>query len=159
MGTHFKGNIDQVTVLDTWIKLSRAKISIDRFIRSTIENNKLTIAQFGVLEILHHLGRQNQKAIGTKLLWSPGNVVMVVDNLVRDGLIRRVKNPRDRRSHLIELLPAGEKLIIKVFAAHLEDLVEVFSFLDLTEVKLLGRLSKKLGLGVNDRYMKKKGNK
>ncbi len=143
-------------MLDSWIKLSRAKTSIDRYIRPSIENHKLTIAQFGVLEILHHLGPQNQKAIGIKLLWSPGNVVMVVDNLVRYGLIRRVKNPRDRRSHLIELLPAGERLIIKVFAAHIEDLAEVFSVLDLNEVKLLGRLSKKLGLGVNDHYMKKR---
>ena len=148
MGTQYKGDYERVAILDTWIKLSRARITISQKIKSSVENDNLTMAQFGVLEVLLHLGPLSQKVIGSKILRSPGNVVMVIDNLVRDGLVRRNVNPNDRRSHIVELLPNGHSLIEMVFEKHVIALEQAFDALNSAEVRVLGRLCKKLGLGI-----------
>ena len=149
MGTQYKGDYARVAILDTWIKLSRARITISQRIKPSVENDNLTMAQFGVLEVLLHLGPLSQKVIGSKILRSPGNVVMVIDNLVRDGLVRRNVNPNDRRVHIVELLPKGRSLIEMVFEKHVIALEQAFDALNSAEVRVLGRLCKKLGLGID----------
>ncbi len=147
MPAHFCGNDKEKIVLDAWIKISRARDSVGRAIRPSIEDNGLTVPQFAVLEILLHLGPQNQKSIGDKMLSSAGNIVKVIDNLVRDGLVVRTADPNDRRVHIIKLEKAGEKLINKVFAEHLTSLMEAFTVLEDEELLDLARLCKRLGLG------------
>ncbi|NQU26889.1 MAG: MarR family transcriptional regulator [Candidatus Marinimicrobia bacterium] len=149
MGTQYSGDYKRVAILDAWIKLSRAGITVTQKIRPSVEKSNLTMAQFGVLEMLLHLGPLSQKVIGLKILRSPGNVVMVIDNLVRDGLVRRNVNPHDRRSHIVELLPIGRSLIEKVFEKHVQALEQAFEALNSAEVRVLGRLCKKLGLGID----------
>jgi MarR family 2-MHQ and catechol resistance regulon transcriptional repressor len=61
----------------------------------SIEN--LTISQFGVLETLYHLGAMCQTEIGSKLLRSGGNITLVIDNLEKQGLVRRQRDTEDRR--------------------------------------------------------------
>lgn len=147
MSTHYQGSPEAVRVLDAWIKLSRARETVVRGIRGSVEKYGLTIAQFGVLEMVYHLGPQNQACIGRKLLWSAGNVVKVVDNLERDGLVRRVADSRDRRARIVELTGRGRQLLETVFEEHLAALIRVFAVLNADEQVTLGQLCRKLGLG------------
>ena len=149
MATHYQGSSKEVLVLNAWIKLTRARDSVGQRIRPTVEQNGLTLAQFGVLDALYHLGPQNQKLIGEKLLCSGGNVTRVVDNLERDGFVLRKTNPLDRRYYHVRLTSSGRERIKKVFSEHLEVLVEAFSVLSPEEQAELGRLCKKLGIGVS----------
>lgn len=148
MGTKYKGDEQELLVLNTWIKLSRATNTVTKNIRSTIEHHSLTISQFGVLELLLHLGPQTQKTISDKLLISGGNMVTVLDNLERAGLVKRQPNPGDRRSYLVCLEQKGHTLITKVFKEHLKDLFSIFKVLTDSEKLELGRLTKILGTGL-----------
>ena len=154
MTTKYNGNVAELRILDTWIKLSRATNTVSKSIRPTIEKNGLTVSQFGVLELLLHLGPQTQKTISNKLLVSGGNMVTVLDNLERDGLVTRRPYPGDRRSYLVHLDKKGRTLITRVFKEHLKDLADIFNVLSDAEKSELGRLSKKLGVA-----NKKRGNK
>ena len=107
MGTHFKGNKEELLALTSWIKLLRARNSIFKKIRPSMVVNNLTTTQFAVLEVLLHLGPLSQKTIGDKLLISSGNVVKVIDNLERDGLVLREPNNKDRRAYQIVLTKKG----------------------------------------------------
>jgi len=50
---------------------------------------------------------------GESLGMSPRNMTVLVDGLAKEGLVRRVDHPRDRRIKLIELTPAGREVAEK----------------------------------------------
>ncbi|MFN1835581.1 MarR family winged helix-turn-helix transcriptional regulator [Balneola sp. MJW-20] len=145
MGTHFKGNDEQVNTLNVFIKLMRASESMNARLTRHLTDNNLTISQFGTLEVLLHLGCLNQKEIGEKLLKSGGNITMVIDNLEKRGFVKRETDPNDRRAVIISLTDQGRSFIEEFFPLHLEKIMEEFSVLTESEKETLARISKKLG--------------
>ncbi|WP_340103956.1 MarR family winged helix-turn-helix transcriptional regulator [Rhodohalobacter sp. 8-1] len=150
MGTHFQGSKSDVNTLNAFIKLMRSVESMNNRLNRHLSEADLTVSQFGVLEVLHHLGPLNQRAIGEKLLKSGGNITMVIDNLEKSGHVKREKDPNDRRAVLIHLTETGESFIEDFFPKHLEKIKEEFSVLSEEEKKELGRLCKKLGVQDDD---------
>ncbi len=150
MGTHFKGNKKEEIALESWIKLQRASNSVFRNIRPSMVQYTLSTTQFAVLEVLLHLGPLSQKVIGQKLLISSGNTVTVIDNLERDKLVSREPDPNDRRAYKVILTKEGERIIKKIFPAHVKSIVESFSILTKKEQVELSRLCKKLGIGLEN---------
>jgi len=146
MGTHFKGSKSEENTLNAFIKLMRSTESLNNRLNRHLAEADLTVSQFGVLEVLHHLGPLNQRSIGEKLLKSGGNITMVIDNLERCGHVKRQKDPNDRRAVLIHLTDSGEKFIEEFFPKHLERIKEEFSVLSEEEKHTLATLCKKLGV-------------
>jgi MarR family transcriptional regulator, 2-MHQ and catechol-resistance regulon repressor len=146
MGTHYQGNEDEILTLNAFIKLTRASESINNRLNRHLAENNLTISQFGTLEVLLHLGPLNQRSIGEKLLKSGGNITMVIDNLEKNGLVTRKKDPDDRRAVLIHLTDKGKRFISTIFPQHLSKIKEEFSVLNKEEKKKLADICKKLGL-------------
>ncbi len=145
MPTHYSGSPKEVRALNVLIKLNRAVESIGtRFARSGVMC-ELSPSQFAVLECLYHLGPMIQNEIGTKLLRSTGNITLVIDNLEKQELVRRMRNLHNRRSITISLTPKGKERIQKIFPKHLALIVETFSVLTAKEQELLGDLCRKLG--------------
>ncbi len=147
MPTHYKGTPDEIQALDTYINLSRATNSFEDRMLSHRTLGKLTISQFGVLEALYHLGPMCQGQLSKKLLRSTGNMTMVVDNLEKSGLVRRVRSAEDRRMISIELTSAGKELIERVLPSHVAVIVSEMSVLTPAEQAQLGELLRKLGQG------------
>ena len=89
MPTHHSGTAEEERVLNTFIKLTRA---VDAYMARVANHHPLgdlTLSQFGVLEAVYHLGPMSQKDIGKKILKSGGNMTLVIDNLVKRGLVER----------------------------------------------------------------------
>ena len=74
-------------------------------------------------------------------------MTLVIDNLEKQGLVRRERNPEDRRQVFIHLTEKGESLIKEVFPAQLKAIVDEFAVLTAEEQKQLGTLLRKLGKG------------
>jgi MarR family transcriptional regulator, 2-MHQ and catechol-resistance regulon repressor len=147
MSTHYAGSRTERRTLDTFIKLTRCTNSL--FTRLAERNTfcDLTPSQFGVLEILYHLGPLTLGDISAKALKSGSNMTTVVDNLERDGLVRRERDADDRRVIYVHLTEAGSNKIEAVLPAHVAALVDEFSVLTAKEQEALGELCKKLGKG------------
>ena len=145
MPTHYRGSPEETLALDTWIKLSRASDSFGARLARHGTLDDLTISQFGVLESLHHLGPMRQNEIGAKLLRSGSDMTMVVDNLERRGLVRRDRDPADRRAVIVSLTDAGSALIERIFPHHVAAIVEEMSVLSPDEQETLGSLCRRLG--------------
>jgi MarR family 2-MHQ and catechol resistance regulon transcriptional repressor len=79
------------------------------------------------------------------LLKSGGNITLVIDNLEKQGLVQRERDPEDRRMIIVSLTPAGCELISKIFPAHVAAVVKELSYLTPEEQKTLGYLCRKLG--------------
>lgn len=146
MPTHFDGTKEQKNTLNTFIKLMRATESLNQRLCRHLSEANLTISQFGVLEALLHLGPQNQKELGQKLLKSGGNITLVIDNLEKSGFVNRKKDQNDRRALIVELTVQGKSFIEDFFPKHLNKISEEFSVLDDKEKKELARLCKKIGM-------------
>ncbi|GLI37167.1 MarR family transcriptional regulator [Geobacter hydrogenophilus] len=132
--------------LNTYTKLMRAAESVTGRVHRALSAPKLTISQFGVLEALYHKGPLCQKDIAAKILKSTGNITLVIDNLEKQGLVRRERDSEDRRYITIHLTDAGAALIAKVFADVEASIVAEMDSLTDSEQELLGHLCKKLGL-------------
>lgn len=147
MPTHFTGSRAEKRTLDTFIKLTRCTDSLMARIaeRNTIDD--LTFSQFAVLEALYHLGPMTAGEVSQKILKSGSNLTTVIDNLERDGLVRRERDTNDRRVINVHLTEAGASRIEAVLPGHIAGLVEEFSVLSAKEQEMLGALCKKLGRG------------
>lgn len=147
MPANFTGSRTERRTLDTFIKLTRCTNSVLARLAARSSIGDLTSSQFAVLEALYHLGSLTQGEISQKVLKSGSNMTTVIDNLERDGLVRRERDANDRRVIHVHLTEAGENKVEAVLPGHIAALVEEFSVLSATEQETLGKLCKKLGKG------------
>lgn len=150
MPTHYQGSPDQIRALNVFIKLTRATDAFLARVACHQTMADLTLSQFGVLEAVYHLGPMSQKEIGQKLLKSGGNMTLVIDNLVKRGLVVRTRSTSDRRVMLVSLTEAGEELIGRLFPQHVAAVTEEMSVLSADEQEQLGALLRKVGTGRAD---------
>ncbi|HSL44758.1 MAG TPA: MarR family transcriptional regulator [Anaerolineales bacterium] len=147
MPTHFTGSPAEMRTLNTFIKLTRCTNSVMARLAARNSIDNLTYSQFAVLEALYHLGPMTQGEIGQKVLKSGSNMTTVIDNLERDGLVRRERDANDRRVIHVHLTETGSGKVEAVLPGHIAALVEEFGVLSATEQETLGKLCKKLGKG------------
>jgi MarR family 2-MHQ and catechol resistance regulon transcriptional repressor len=142
----YRGTKDEIRALSAYVKLMRASESVSTRIHQHLAGVGLTISQFGVLEALHHLGPLSQTEIAKKILKSTGNITLVIDNLEKRGLVKRERDPEDRRYYAVRLTADGKKLIASIFPRHAGKIVEAMSSITKTEQEALGNVCRKLGL-------------
>ena len=130
--------------LKTLIALSRCTQNVHKREYKTIKEGGLTVSQFAVLEILYHKDDLRVCEILEKTLSTGGNMTVVIDNLIKDDLVMRYIDPKDRRVNLISITEKGRNLISEIFPKHLENINEIFSALIPEEKKNLISLLKKL---------------
>lgn len=145
MPTHFTGSRAEMRTLNTFIKLTRCTNSLLARLAERNTIGDLTYSQFAVLEALYHLGSLTQGDISGKVLKSGSNMTTVIDNLERDGLVRRERDVDDRRVIHVHLTEHGTRKVEAVLPGHVAALVEEFSVLSASEQETLGALCKKLG--------------
>ena len=146
MPTHFKGTEEEKRALNAFIKLTRAAESVSVRINGSLHRYNLTVSQFGVLEALYHLGPLQPGELAGKILKSSGNMTTVIDNLEKQGLVRRHRREDDRRKVDITLDEAGSQLVEEVLPGHVAGVVAAFDVLTPEEQFLLQSLCKKVGL-------------
>jgi MarR family transcriptional regulator, 2-MHQ and catechol-resistance regulon repressor len=146
MSTHYQGTLVEESALDVYIKLMRAAEVVNLRINRHLKSSQLTISQFGVLEAIYHLGPMHQNQLAAKILKTGGNLTLVIDNLVKRGLVQREQDPQDRRCFSIHLTETGRDLVRDLFARHVPVVVETIGVLSLEEQAQLAALCRKLGL-------------
>lgn len=147
MPTRYIGTRAEMRTLDTFIKLSRCTNSLLARLAERNTVGDLTWSQFAVLEALYHLGHMTQGEISAKVLKSGSNMTTVIDNLERDGYVRRARDEKDRRVIHVHLTEAGSGKVEAVLPGHVAALVDEFKVLSVSEQETLGELCKKLGKG------------
>lgn len=137
--------------LSLWVKLVRATAVFSRRSHEDIVTYGLTPPQFSVLETLGHLGPLLTGDLVRKQLVSGGNVTVVVDNLMKQGLVERRVCAEDRRQIYVQLTPKGQRLFRKIFPRHAAVIARTAGVLSEREQEQLGTLLRKLGTGITRR--------
>jgi MarR family transcriptional regulator, lower aerobic nicotinate degradation pathway regulator len=73
--------------------------------------------EFAVLNQLSESGPLSQQELGRALRINPSNLVGLLDLLEGDGLLVRVRDPHDRRRHLVTITPLGKRRLIRAWEA------------------------------------------
>ena len=85
-----------------------------------------SLSDYAVLEVLLHKGSLPVNAIGEKVLLTSGSMTTAVQRLEKKGLVIRERSEGDARVVLVRLTNEGMNLIQEAFAAHAQDLDELF---------------------------------
>jgi len=98
--------------------IMRAQQLLLQRIDEQLRDLELTFARYELLMLLvfSQRGALPLSVIGSRLQVHPTSVTSAVDRLERQGLVRRVPHPTDRRTKLAELTPAGRELALAASA-------------------------------------------
>lgn len=135
----------QRRALSSFVKLMRAARWASTRASKTRADAGLTEGQFSTLEALYHLGPLVQAELARKLLTSTSNLTCVIDNLERDGYVRRRRSATDGRCVEVHLLPRGRDTIHRIFPRHAERIADVMGGLSAEDQERLGELCRTLG--------------
>src|SRR5437879_12828659 len=81
----------------------------------TLEPGGLRPRHLIALKLLSERGPASQQALADSLSLDPGNVVGLLNELEERQLIARRRDSVDRRRHIVELSPRGEKELGRAF--------------------------------------------
>ena len=131
--------------LRLWVILSRAHEAIARHAEADVARHGLTIAEFGILEALYHVGPLLLGELQRKILVSSGGVTYLVDRLEKRGLVRREACPEDRRARYATLTAEGKRLVARIFPDHARAIERALSGLTRSDRERAATLLKQLG--------------
>lgn len=113
MTTAKKDTIDMLSTGELGFLVSAVRSSIWSAIEAELNPLDITTAQFVVLNSIA-LGKGRTIGEFCRLLdYDSGAMTRLLDRIERKGLIRRVPNPEDRRSYLIEFTPESKAVFPK----------------------------------------------
>jgi MarR family transcriptional regulator, 2-MHQ and catechol-resistance regulon repressor len=138
--------------LELFIVLSRAYAWVNAHAVRDIRRTGLNPTEFGILEVLYHLGPLPLQQIGEKILISSGNITYVVDKLEQKQLLVRKPSVHDRRVIFAELTPQGQALLADFFPQHTQAIRTAVSGLSPEEQMQAVQLLRKLGLAAQESF-------
>ena len=104
--------------------LARLSVLIETFEQETLEPFELMPSDYAVLGALRRAGAPYELAphqLYTALERSSGGMTKMLKRLESLGLVKRVRDPKDRRSRLVRLTTAGKRVEEEAFEAFLSN--------------------------------------
>ena len=141
-----EGLVDRVSGISRRIK---------RALEATLAERGLTHPEWQVLGKLR-LGEGHRSSPGdlaAQLELSSGAMTTRLDNLEKAGLVRRERDPEDRRFVTIDLTDKGRRYIAEVFPTVAAAITRELGVLSRDEQAALGALCRKLGRGSAGRQL------
>nr|WP_297461061.1 MarR family transcriptional regulator [uncultured Halomonas sp.] len=125
-------------------RLYRLSKYVDRRVAAVFRRHGLHEGEFDLLATLYRSGQPQgltPNALRSAAVLSSGAMTNRLDRLEGAGLIQRVPNPEDRRSVLIRLSEAGQKLLLTLLDDYLATLHRLQAPLDnVQKAELAGAL-------------------
>jgi DNA-binding MarR family transcriptional regulator len=122
-----------VTPLEVLSRVSRLAKHLDRARRAAFAAHGLEAWEFDVLSALRRQGEPYQLSPGALLrstLVTSGTMTNRVDRLAAAGLVRRDKDPQDKRGVLVQLTDAGKATVDAAMSSLLDRERELLDGLD-----------------------------
>jgi MarR family transcriptional regulator, 2-MHQ and catechol-resistance regulon repressor len=125
--------------------LLRAEATVRKRVAAELNREGVSPAGFSVLVVLTTAGGSAElKTLRRRLGWSKANATEVTANLQERGLVRRRRDPGDRRLVIVDLTLMGRELVQRLFPEHSDRVTRAFGALDETEKRSLAELCRKL---------------
>jgi MarR family 2-MHQ and catechol resistance regulon transcriptional repressor len=115
------------TVLRLWLLLRRVGDALALCQDSVFGKYGITTEQFGVLTSIKSRGTLRPSDLASILERGPNSMSMLVDRMVKAGLVRRTRDRKDRRAVKVSLTSKGEKAVESAIPAGWEFIHKILS--------------------------------
>lgn len=103
-----------------WLRLLACSTQIEQVIRTRLRTQfGTTLARFDYLaQLARHPKGLRMKSLSNYLMVTGGNITVLTDQLVDDGLVDRVMDPADRRAMIVKMTPKGKAWFERIAKEH-----------------------------------------
>lgn len=129
--------------LNILVRTHRIVKELDRETTHICAAYGLTFPQFMVLEALLHKDCMSVGEIKETILSTNGTIPVIINNLQKMGMVKRIADPEDHRKSLVRLTDEGRNLIEQVCPENEKMFKEKFGIWTKEEKKTLIRLLEK----------------
>jgi DNA-binding MarR family transcriptional regulator len=121
--------------LRLWLRLLACTNLIEGVIRSRLRREfNTTLPRFDLMAQLERVPEgMKMGELSKRMMVTGGNVTGITDQLVGEGLVKRMDNPDDRRAYIVRLTPKGRKLFGEMAIAHEGWIVELLGGIDASQ--------------------------
>lgn len=98
----------RIRALPSWL-LGRAAARGHRLVADALAAEGMRMMHHAVLSAVGELSPVSQAELGRTLRIDPKDMVAIVNDLQRDGLVTRTPDPRDRRKNAVEISADGRR--------------------------------------------------
>lgn len=125
--------------LRLWIRIFLITTLVEKKIRGYLkEECETTLPRFDAMAALDRAGEKiTMSQLSERLLVSNGNVTVLINRLVEDGLVDRNNDGDDKRVQYVKLTPAGRKQFGKMAKKHEAFIDAVFKDIDDDEISAI----------------------
>lgn len=122
--------------------VSRTPMAFSRTLANNFKENNIPISreQFSILVVLWNKEGCHQQFLAEQTYRDKPGITRLLDNLEKSGMVRRVSDPKDRRSKLVYLTQKGrdlEESVTRVANNTIEKAVKDISQEDMVKLKEL----------------------
>jgi MarR family 2-MHQ and catechol resistance regulon transcriptional repressor len=128
------------TVMRLWLLLRRVGDALNVCQDSVFSKYGLTTEQFGVLASIKSRGPLRPSELALILERSPNSMSMLVDRMVKAGLVRRTRDRKDRRVVTVSFTSKGEKAVEPGIPAGWEFIHKILSPLSYDDQRALASM-------------------
>jgi DNA-binding MarR family transcriptional regulator len=113
MGEIPSGNVHQALLKNTGFLIARLGIVAQKQFAERMDTLDLTTRMWGALNVLDAEGEITQHRLSTCTGIDPSSMVGTIDELEKQGLVQRRRNPSDRRAHALHLTEHGRETLTR----------------------------------------------
>jgi DNA-binding MarR family transcriptional regulator len=125
------------TVLRLWLLLPRVGDAFDLCHDAIFSRYGITNEQWRVLACIGSRGSLRPSDLASLLERSPNSISMLVDRMVKAGLVRRTRDRKDRRTVFVSLTDKGKEAIEPAVPAGWEFIHKILSVLSYDDQRAL----------------------
>ncbi len=138
--------------LNTLIVLFKAYQSLNKNVKDSLSDTKLSVNEFTVMEALYTKKELSTQEIIDKILIPNSSLTYVLDTLQKRNFIERVRDKQDKRRQLITLTQAGSDLFKDIYQQHYSHMREIFDELTIDQEQQLQDLLKIVGKKAEEKH-------
>ena len=140
--TESRVHAEHADALRLWLRMLACTNLIEGDVRSRLRQEfETTLPRFDLMAQLERVPQgMKMGELSRRMMVTGGNVTGITDQLVEEGLVKRMDNPEDRRAYIVRLTPRGRRVFGKMAAAHEKWIVRLFGGLNKEQEKQLYEL-------------------
>ena len=129
-----------------WLRLLTCTTLIENEVRARLRTQfAATLPRFDLMAQLERMpDGLTLGELSRRMMVSNGNITGLVERLVGQGVVERVRNPEDRRAAFVRLTPAGRRAFAAMAEGHAAWIADLFAELSdgdrVQLMRLLGRM-------------------
>jgi len=132
------------TVFRLWLLLRRVGDALHLYQDSVFGKYGLSTEQLGVLAAIESIGPLRPIDLAASLERAPNSMSMLVDRMVKAGLVRRTRDRKDRRAVFVSITDKGREAVEPAFPAGWDLIHKALSPLSYDEQRALASMLEKV---------------